>query len=112
MTETITQAPGTGVEGEPRTFYPSDWARAAAMLRRARHVKWDPSTPKPEACQDTVTALAGLMAAMFEGDAPAGAFDLDRFVESTMLAGGSEPLAEVAGDSEPAEDDQEEEEES
>jgi hypothetical protein len=67
----------------PRTFYRSDYGRAARLIQAARHVPGDVYTAKPEAQQDTVGALAVTFVQVFQADSDR--FDAERFIRATWL---------------------------
>ena len=64
------QSPAEPLQASPRTFYRSDYGRAARFIQAARHVPGDPYTAKPEAQMDTVSALAVALATAFALDSP------------------------------------------
>lgn len=71
----------------PRTFYRSDYRRAAKMVQAMRHVQGDRYTAKPQAQQVRVDELASMLSAVFEEDAPEGKFSPDKFMAGTQLPG-------------------------
>jgi hypothetical protein len=86
-----------------RTFYRSDYGRAARLIQAARHVPGDVYTAKPEAQQDTVAALAMTFVQVFEADSPL--FDEAEFMTATQLPAKYEGSDEEAADQWQAEHD-------
>lgn len=93
MTDTQTQA-------STRTFHSGDYARAARLVQRARAVKGDRYTPRPEAEMVPVHKLATALAAIFLEDAGPEHFDASRFIAGTQIP---DPVENVLLDS-PSED--------
>ncbi len=69
----------------PRTFYRTDYAKNARLIKNMRHVRCQPSTPKDEARMAKVDYLADLVAQQFMLDAPEGAFSAEKFMAGTQL---------------------------
>ena len=82
MSETQTPAQQQ-TQASPRTFYRSDYGRAARMIQAARHIPGDPYTAKPEAQLDSVSALAFTLVQTFEADSDR--FDAGEFMDATQL---------------------------
>lgn len=82
----------TAIETETapeRHWFRSDYRRAAAFLRTARHVRCEPHSPAPAAKQAAVDHMAALLAAVFEADSAAAEshpFIPAKFSASTQLA--------------------------
>lgn len=80
----MTETPATGTSYQ-RTFYPSDYRKAASLVRNFRHLRCQPGSPKPPASQDKADQMAAAMAAVFASDADAPGFSVARFVEGSRL---------------------------
>jgi hypothetical protein len=98
-------------EQPARAFYRSDWRKMAQVLKSYRHVRGDIYTAKPEAQQDSVSALVVTIAQIFEADSQAGpgeTFDAGKFIDGTQLpAKPHYDSIELPEDDEDAEDDAE-----
>jgi hypothetical protein len=77
-TET-TQTPST------RTFWKSDYRKAAKLVKGMRHLRCQASTPKPDLQMGRVDSLAAAISQYFEADAPEGAFSAEKFLAGTQL---------------------------
>lgn len=89
MSSTLIENAETAEGTQPRVFWKSDWSRASAMLRQARHLRCS-SEPKPAAHQAVIDLLAAEVAQVFAADAEGATvepFDLDSFLSGTQLAG-------------------------
>jgi hypothetical protein len=87
--EAITEAP-VQLAGT-RTFYPSDYARFARALRRARQVQGNPYQAKDQAHQDKIAGLVNVLAGVFYADSHE--FSAERFIAGTQLPELAEPYA-------------------
>jgi hypothetical protein len=85
-----TETPESTTETSPRTFWKSDYAKAARLIKGMRHVRCQPSTPKPDLQMSRVDSLAAAVAAYFEADAPEGGFSTEKFLAGTKLPQASE----------------------
>ena len=95
--------PEDSEQPSPRTFYRSDYGRAARLIQAARHVPGDPYTAKPEAQLDSVSALACTLVQVFQADWDR--FDAEEFIRATWLPvrpdGGWAAAAHIPVDEDP-----------
>jgi hypothetical protein len=98
---TITPIPEVTPDGRERVFWATDYQAAARLLRRFRHVRCEPYTPKSAACQHEVDTLAMLMSSVFESDAEGAT--TEPFIPA-RFADGSQLDASLIDEDEPEDD--------
>jgi hypothetical protein len=101
MTET--QTPET--TEYQRVFWPSDYRKAARLVRNMRHVRCEPWTPKDAASQAKADQMATAMAEVFAADCQG--FSPAVFIDGSRLPEDETGTGNVLLDSPPASEDDE-----